>query len=148
VYYSGHGVMSDGHTFAVCPDYMKDDRSLNSVVDMDILIGQLASIPDTFVVALLDCCRLKVAFPKKNLPLGKINIRTKIIEDEHKDMIKCEKNRQIPDYFGGECVRIYSTSSGTADIERCENIVKGSKITNKFFKTRHNLRISRISSWI
>jgi len=62
VYYSGHGVMSDGHTYVVCPEYVKDHPLKNAAVDIDILIGQLAAIPDTFVVSMLDCCRIKVDF--------------------------------------------------------------------------------------
>jgi len=114
VYYSGHGVMSEGHTYAVCPDYDIKNPKKTAVVDFDSIVGQLAAIPDTFVVSLLDCCREQV--------------------DNFVDEKEKGTKKQARDYFGGDSVRIYATSAGTAAIERCEKKEKGSKITCKFIK--------------
>jgi len=83
----------------------------------------MASIPDTFVVSLLDCCRMPVVFGEEGEG-----------EREREEKREEKHDPRATDYFGGDCVRIYSTSAGTATLERCEKTEKGSKITCKFIK--------------
>jgi len=123
VYYSGHGVMSEGHTYVVCPDYEKKKPKKKAVIDIDLILAQMASIPDTFVVSLLDCCRMPVVFGEEGEG-----------EREREEKREEKHDPRATDYFGGDCVRIYSTSAGTATLERCEKTEKGSKITCKFIK--------------
>jgi len=130
VYYSGHGVLVGGCSHGVCVDSKKVE-TLDTVVNIDLMVGCLAAIPDTYVILLFDAGR------------------------EYAMHIKLD--RDIISDFGGDSVRIYSTAAGTRSVieggyERDDdgNVVpidpwkslvrggskgsKGTKVTSKFIK--------------
>ena len=49
IYYSGHGVLNGAQTVGLAVD--------DSRINLDDYITQLSNCPNTFVIALLDCCR-------------------------------------------------------------------------------------------
>jgi len=128
VYYSGHGVLVGGSSNAVCIDADKEFETPKTVVDIDIMVGQLSAIPNTYVISLFDACR----------EYSSIKLDRDLIND-----------------FGGENVRIYATTSGTRsvldggfELDENGNIrpiknrgligflknANGTKITSKFVK--------------